>query len=47
MPMPADVEPTPEDLLASGITAIRGTWAHIKRGELRGPYGRQALLQTI
>ena len=47
MPKPADVETTPEDLLASGIRVIRGTWARIERGELRGPYGRQALLQTI
>ena len=43
MPTPADVEPTPDDMLASGIRVIRGTWARIGKG----PYGKQALLQTI
>ena len=47
MPTLADVEPTPDDLLASAIRVIRETWARIERGDLRGPYGRQALLQTI
>jgi hypothetical protein len=47
MPKPADVEPTPDDLLASGIRVIRGTWARIERKEFRGPYGKQVLLQTI
>ncbi len=44
---PADVEPASDALLASGIRVIRGTWARIERGELRGPYGKQAILQTI
>jgi hypothetical protein len=43
MPKLADVEPTPEDLLASGIRVIRETWACIRKG----PYGKQVLLQTI
>jgi hypothetical protein len=43
MPKPADVEPTPDDLLASAIHVIRETWARIRKG----PYGKQALLQTI
>src|SRR5215207_9644876 len=47
MPKPADVEPTPDALLASAIRVIRGTWTRIERKELRGPYGRQTLLQTI
>ena len=47
MPTPADVEPTPDDLLASGIRVIRETWACIQRKELRGPYGKQSILQRI
>jgi len=47
MPTPADVEPALDALLASGISVIRGTWARIERGNLRGPYGKQVLLQTI
>jgi hypothetical protein len=43
MPTPADVEPTPDDLLASAIHVIRETWACIRKG----PYGKQVLLQTI
>ena len=43
MPTPADVEPTPDDLLASAIHVIRKTWACIRKG----PYGKQVLLQTI
>ena len=43
MPKPADVEPTPDDLLASAIHVIRETWARIRKG----PYGKQNLLQTI
>jgi hypothetical protein len=43
MPKPADVEPTPDDLLASAIRVIRETWACNRKG----PYGKQNLLQTI
>jgi hypothetical protein len=47
MPTPADVEPKPDDLLASAIRVIRETWACIQRKELRGPYGKQSILQRI
>jgi hypothetical protein len=43
MPKPADVEPTPDDLLASAIRVIQETWARNRKG----PYGKQNLLQTI
>src|SRR5215204_5652400 len=43
MPNPADVEPTPDDLLASAIRVIRETWTRIRKG----PYGKQVVLQTI
>jgi len=43
MPTPADVEPTPDDLLASAIRVIRETWTRIRKG----PYGKQVVLQTI
>src|SRR5215207_2156627 len=43
MPTPADVEPAPDDLLASAIRVIRETWACNRKG----PYGKQNLLQTI
>ena len=43
MPTPADIEPTPDDLLTSGLTAIRRAWARIRKG----PYGKQSILQTI
>ena len=43
MPTLADVEPTPDHLLASAIRVIRATWARIRKG----PYGKQVLLQTI
>jgi hypothetical protein len=35
MPTPADVEPTPDDLLASAIRVIQETWARNRKG----PYG--------
>jgi len=43
MPKSADVEPTPDDLLPSGIRVIQETWARNRKG----PYGKQNLLQTI